>query len=45
MTEATALHWDLTVVTRNTDDFVEARTLNPWLACQQPRLEADPSAK
>ena len=33
MIEATALHWDLTVVTRNTGDFVEAPTLNPWLAC------------
>lgn len=30
MIEATALHWDLTVVTRNTGDFVEAPTLNPW---------------
>ena len=27
--EATALHWDLTVVTHNTSDFVQARTLNP----------------
>ena len=26
--EATALHWDLTVVTHNTSDFVQARTLN-----------------
>ena len=34
MIEATALHWDLTVVTRNTGDFVEAPTLNPWLAPQ-----------
>jgi len=32
MLEATALHWDLTIVTRNTGDFVEAPTLNPWLA-------------
>ena len=30
MIEATALHWDLSVVTRNVSDFVEARTLNPW---------------
>ena len=30
MIEATALHWDLSVVTRNTSDFVEAPTLNPW---------------
>jgi predicted nucleic acid-binding protein len=30
MIEATALHWNLTLVTRNTNDFVEARTLNPW---------------
>jgi toxin FitB len=30
MIEATALHWNLTLVTRNTSDFVEARTLNPW---------------
>jgi toxin FitB len=30
MIEATALHWDLTVVTRNTPDFIEAPTLNPW---------------
>ena len=28
--EATALHWDLTLVTRNLADFVEARTLDPW---------------
>ena len=32
MIEATALHWGLTIVTRNTGDFVEAPTLNPWLA-------------
>jgi predicted nucleic acid-binding protein len=31
MIEATALHWDLTVVTRNTGDFVEVPTLNPYL--------------
>jgi len=31
MIEATALHWDLTIVTRNTTDFHEARTLNPWM--------------
>jgi hypothetical protein len=30
--EATALHWDSTIVTRNTFDFVQARTLNPWLS-------------
>lgn len=30
MIEATALRWDLTLVTRNVSDFVEARTLNPW---------------
>jgi toxin FitB len=30
MIEATALHWNLTLVTRNINDFVEARTLNPW---------------
>ncbi len=30
MIEATALHWDLAVVTRNVSDFVEAPTLNPW---------------
>jgi predicted nucleic acid-binding protein len=31
MIEATALHWNLTLVTRNTSDFVDgARTLNPW---------------
>jgi predicted nucleic acid-binding protein len=32
MIEATALHWDLTIVTRSTSDFVQARTLNPWLS-------------
>jgi predicted nucleic acid-binding protein len=32
MIEATALHWDLTLITRNVSDFVEARTLNPWRA-------------
>ena len=32
MIEATALYWGLTIVTRNTGDFVEAPTLNPWLA-------------
>ena len=31
MIEATALHWDLTVVTRNPGDFVEVPTLNPYL--------------
>ncbi len=30
MIEATALHWGLTVVTRNTSDFFEAQLLNPW---------------
>jgi predicted nucleic acid-binding protein len=30
MIEATALHWDLTLVTRNVLDFTEARTLDPW---------------
>jgi len=30
MIEATALHWDLTLVTRNLADFVEVRTLDPW---------------
>ena len=30
MIEATALYWDLTIVTRNTSDFREARTHNPW---------------
>jgi predicted nucleic acid-binding protein len=31
MIEATALHWNLTLVTRNVRDFVEVKTLNPWL--------------
>lgn len=30
MIEATALHWSLTVVTRNTSDFFQAPTLDPW---------------
>jgi len=30
MIEATALHWDLKIVTRKTSDFIEATTLNPW---------------
>lgn len=30
MIEATALHWDLTIITRNTSDFIEAPTLDPW---------------
>lgn len=30
MIEATALHWDLTIITRNVSDFVEAPTLDPW---------------
>jgi predicted nucleic acid-binding protein len=30
MIEATALHWDLTLITRNVSDFAEARTLDPW---------------
>jgi predicted nucleic acid-binding protein len=28
--EATALHWDLTIVTRNVSDFIEATTFSPW---------------
>jgi predicted nucleic acid-binding protein len=31
MIEATALHWDLTLVTRNSRDFVEVETFNPWI--------------
>lgn len=30
MIEATALRWNLTVVTRNTQDFVQAETHDPW---------------
>ena len=30
MIEATAIRWNLTVVTRNRRDFVEAATLDPW---------------
>jgi predicted nucleic acid-binding protein len=30
MIEATALQWKLTAVTRNTSDFVQAETFNPW---------------
>jgi predicted nucleic acid-binding protein len=30
MMEATALHWDLTLITRNVLDFREARTIDPW---------------
>jgi predicted nucleic acid-binding protein len=30
MIEATALHWDLIIVTRNVSDFLEAATLDPW---------------
>jgi len=30
MIEATAFHWKLTVVTRNTSDFTQAETFNPW---------------
>jgi predicted nucleic acid-binding protein len=30
MIEATALLWKLVVVTRNTSDFIQAATLNPW---------------
>ena len=30
MIEATAVHWNMTIVTRNTHDFVEAATLDPW---------------
>jgi predicted nucleic acid-binding protein len=28
--EATALHWNLTLVTRNTADFAEVEMVNPW---------------
>ncbi|MDR1190284.1 MAG: type II toxin-antitoxin system VapC family toxin [Verrucomicrobiales bacterium] len=31
MLEATALYWGMTLVTRNTADFAEADTFNPWL--------------
>ena len=31
MIEATALHWNLIVVTRNVDDFLKVKTINPWL--------------
>ena len=30
MIEATALQWNLTIVTRNTSDFIQAQTFNPW---------------
>ena len=30
MIEATALHWDLSLVTRNVSDFIEVPTLDPW---------------
>jgi predicted nucleic acid-binding protein len=30
MIEATALHWDLTIVSRNISDFIEAATFDPW---------------
>lgn len=30
MIEATALRWNLTLVTRNTNDFFQVATLNPW---------------
>ena len=30
MIEATALHWDLTIATRNVSDFIEAATFDPW---------------
>jgi len=30
MIEATALRWNLTLVTRNTNDFFRVATLNPW---------------
>jgi predicted nucleic acid-binding protein len=30
MIEATALHWDLTLITRHVSDFMAARTLDPW---------------
>jgi predicted nucleic acid-binding protein len=32
MIEATALFWKMTVVTRNTSDFIQASTINPWIA-------------
>jgi toxin FitB len=31
MIEATALHWNMPLATRNTRDFAEVRTINPWL--------------
>jgi len=31
MIEATALHWGMPLATRNTRDFAEVRTINPWL--------------
>jgi predicted nucleic acid-binding protein len=30
MIEATALHWDLTLITRNVSDFIEVPKINPW---------------
>ncbi len=30
MIEATALHWNLILVTRNAADFAEVRVLDPW---------------
>ena len=32
MIEATAIQWDLTIATRDTPDFLQAATLNPWPA-------------
>ena len=32
MIEATALHWNLTLVTRNASDFAEVKVLDPWRA-------------
>jgi predicted nucleic acid-binding protein len=31
MIEASALHWNLSLVTRNTSDFAEVSTINPWI--------------
>jgi toxin FitB len=30
MIEATALHWNLTLATRNISDFSQVETINPW---------------
>jgi predicted nucleic acid-binding protein len=39
---ATALHYDLTVVSRNSKDFTNAQVpvLNPWEADRNPRLQS-----